>query len=118
MLIEIKNAKKFDHGLRTRWFSDDYFDLTIWLNDSEEIVSFQLTYDKYHNPHALSWKSGNGYRHEKVDDGEISGRYKKSPILLADGHFSKNIIADRFKSEGAEISPEITDFIYGKILSY
>lgn len=118
MLFEIKNAKKFDHEKRVRWFSDEYFDLAVWFDNADGIDSFQLTYNKYRDPHVLSWTHDGGYLHEAVDDGEVSGRFKKSPVLMADGIFPGNEIAERFKLEAAELNREIADFVYEKIKSY
>lgn len=111
MLHEIKNAKKFDEGIRIRWFSDDFFDLVIWYDDDGNIISFQLTYDKYNDPHALTWKLGKGYIHETIDDGETPGRYKQSPILLPDGDFPGDAISEKFKQHTIKGEPELTEFI-------
>ena len=40
---------------KKRWFFDHEIDLLIWLNADNEIVGFQLCYDKLNNPHALTW---------------------------------------------------------------
>ncbi len=117
MLYEIKNARKFDNDKRLRWFTNKYFDLTIWLED-DTIVSFQLTYDKYSNPHALTWRKEKGFEHEIIDDGEEPGKHKKSPILLPDGEFPKKQIADRFKNDSQEIDQGIASFVHTTLLSY
>lgn len=116
MLHEIKNAKKYDEGIRTRWFSDDYFDLVVWYDDDNSMISFQLTYDKYNDPHALTWKLGKGYAHETIDDGENPGRYKQSPILIPDGDFEGDIIAHKFMDHSIKAESELTGTIF-KIIS-
>jgi len=118
MLYEIKNIKKYDDGIPIRWFCDDYFDLVLWFDDYKSITAFQLTYDRYYNPYALTWKDVGGFFHDKVDDGEIPGRNKKKSILVPDGQFSKNEIAAKFKSESVKIDSKIRKFIYHKILLY
>ncbi len=118
MIYEIKNARKYESGRRVQWFSDDFFDLSIWLDKDENIDSFQLTYDKYSDEHAITWRRDRGFLHEKIDDGEVPGRHKKSPILVPDGIFPKEPIADRFEKESRDIDPEISKFIHKKILDY
>lgn len=115
MLYEILTAKKYDNGIPVRCFADEYFDLTVWFDENRNIISFQLTHDKFYNPHALTWKQGHGYRHEAIDDGETPGRFKKSPILLPDGRFPKDTIADRFERDCTGIDKEIANFILMKI---
>jgi hypothetical protein len=117
MLYEILNAKKFEDGNKLRWFSSNYFDLKVSYND-DKIFFFQLTYNKIKNPHALSWHIDKGFLHEEVDDGEEPGRFKKSPILLPDGIFHSEVIAEKFKNESAEIDQSIAKFIYKKINIY
>ena len=116
MIYEIKYARKYDGGRRVRWFLDDFFDLAIWFDEAENIASFQLSYDKYSDEHAITWKRDKGFLHEKIDDGEIPGRHKKSPILMPDGLFPKKSIADRFEKESKNIHPAIREFVHKKIL--
>jgi hypothetical protein len=118
MMHEIKYARKYDGGKRVRWFSDRFFDLSIWFDEDEDIASFQLTYDKYSDEHAITWRRDRGFLHEKIDDGEVPGRHKKSPILIPDGIFPKEPIADRFEKESVNIDPVIREFVHKKILDY
>lgn len=115
MLYEILTAKKHDNGIPVKCFTDEYFDLTVWFDDNRNIISFQLTHDKFHNPRALTWKQGHGFRHDAIDDGETPGRFKKSPVLIADGEFPKDTVVKRFEKESREIDPDIAGFILKKI---
>ena len=63
MLYEIKNAKKFDNGKRIKWFSSNYFDLTVWYDDDMNIVLFKLSYDINLNQNALTWKKDQCFIH-------------------------------------------------------
>lgn len=119
MLYRIKNAKKFDRETPVQWFANNYFDLTVWLDaGGKRITGFQLTYDKYDNPHAITWKENGEFTHDKIDDGERTGKFKQSPILVADGEFPGDRIAERFKAESAEIDPEIKKFVLERLSVY
>lgn len=118
MMYEIKNAKNYDGEYRVKFFVDNYFDLTVWYDADDTVYSFQLTYDKYTYPRALTWKKSRGFLHEKIDDGENPGRHKKTPVLMPDGYFRKDLIAEKFIHHSSDIDPAIGNFIYTKILSY
>ncbi|MBF0227207.1 MAG: hypothetical protein HQK76_17310 [Desulfobacterales bacterium] len=120
MLCEIKNIKQYKNEPRRRWFYDDFFDLVIWSGDDNEIVGFQLCYDKTKEHRALTWHQGSGFLHNKVDDGEgdSRGAYKPIPILLIDGIFQNEKIAKIFKKESQNLEASIADFIYEKLKNY
>jgi len=48
MLREVPNVRQIKGESKRRWFSDDYFDLIIWLDETDEIVGFQLGRDRGH----------------------------------------------------------------------
>lgn len=111
-------SRKKGEPLR-RWFEDEYFDLLVWQLETGEIVGFQLSYDKSCDQHALTWQKQKGYIHNKVDDGESRpGRFKASPILLADGIFQNDKIAERFKRNSQEIDAAVASFVYNKLKAY
>ncbi len=116
MLYEIKTAKKYDNGIPVKYFADEYFDLKAWFDEKNNIISFQLTHDKFHSPHALTWSQDRGYMHNKIDDGEKPGRFKQSPILLPDGIFPKEGVAKRFEEASRNIDRSIADFVLRKLL--
>ncbi len=102
-----------------RWFTDDFFDLIIWVNEIGEIVGFQLCYDKNFDQHAITWKKQTGYMHNKVDDGENKpGKYKSAAILIPDGTFDFKKIVEKFKCNCEEIDSKVTSFVYSKLNEY
>lgn len=117
MLFEINDVKQFeDEGFR-RWFSDNYFDLIIWYQD-KIITGFQLCYDKQGMERSLTWIKGKGFSHNKIDNGEKPGHSKMTPILVADGIFDKESIAEKFKKASKNIEAAISSFVYSKLLKY
>ena len=118
MLVEVRNPRQIeDEGYR-RWFTGRYFDLIVWYEEDEHIDGFQLCYDKPGTERALTWRRRSGYIHEKLDDGEIPGRIKMTPILVPDGTFSKDSIAEKFRQAAREIDRQIVDFVHRKILEF
>ena len=117
MLTEHPHVVQDTKEFRTRWFSDDYFDLTLWQRDDGSIVRFELSYNRRVNEHALTWDEQGGFSHLKVDDGEReAGQFKMSPMFMADGVFNWKDIAERFERESRGIEAKIASFVHQKIL--
>jgi len=122
MLREIspRYVRQIKGESKRRWFVDDYFDLLIWVNKNNEIIGFQLCYDKLGDQRALTWRKGSGYMHHHVDEGEgRPGKKKATPILdRVDRHFEREVIADAFKKESLKVEANVSTFIYERILQY
>lgn len=120
VLYEIEKIKSYENEPKRRWFFNHDIDLTVWFDDSDRIIGFQLCYDKPGNPHAVTWWEKSGYHHHEVDDGEKTGvlSSKGIPILLADGVFEKDKIAGLFFEKSREIDPAISTFVHDRLLHY
>jgi hypothetical protein len=119
MLREVRKVRQVKGESRRRWFDDGYFDLIVWFGAEDEIVGFQLCYDKYGEQKAITWQQEFGYMHHRVDQGEDKpGKPKATPILVADGIFDYKNIASRFERESGEIDSKISDFVYEKMMQY
>ena len=118
MLVEEKDVRQIkDEGFR-RWFLDEDFDLIIWY-ENDEIVGFQLCYDKKDdNERALTWRKGDRYMHNRIDNGESPYSNKMTPILVSDGIFNKTEIAEKFREKAMKLEYGLVDFIYTKLLNY
>lgn len=105
MLYEIKGVKQDSIEFEKRWFFDHEIDLLIWCDTKNEITGFQLCYDKLKDPHALTWFKDKGYNHNRIDDyrEDKIGRRRGSPILLADGKFEIEKIAEVFFRQSKNI---------------
>ncbi len=118
MLAEVRGVRQIEKEGFRRWFGDSFFDLIVWFEEGDSISGFQLCYDKSKKERALTWRRQGGYIHEKIDDGEIPGRMKMTPILVPDGAFAKDTIAERFRREAENIDAEIRDLVYQKLLAF
>ena len=120
ILYEIKCVKSYKNEHKRRWFFDHDIDLTVWFDETEKIVGFQICYDKPINPHAFTWWEKTGYQHHEIDDGERIGTNARKgiPILIPDGFFDKKKIVKLFQKKSNDIDPEISAFVCGKIMKF
>ncbi|MES2693667.1 MAG: hypothetical protein V4773_09350, partial [Verrucomicrobiota bacterium] len=70
MLREIKNVRQEPGEGRRRWFESDGLELVVWLDARGRMTGFQLCYDSGRHEHALTWREGGGFSHDRVDPGE------------------------------------------------
>lgn len=118
MLQEIDNVRRNPGEPPRRWFLDDYFDLLIWIGETDEPIAFQLCYDRNGAPHVLSWDTVAGARHYRVDDGENRpGKPKAAPLLLADGPFPRDRVYRKLREAAARIDPKLAAFVGDAIRS-
>jgi len=110
--IELKEGAA-DTG--RRWFTDDYFELILWLDEKQRPQSFQLCYDRSRNERALTWSRASGLRHVTVDPGESSPLKNRAPILREGGVFDKEDILRRFESASALVPQTIAAFVKERI---
>ena len=78
-------------------------------------VAFQLAYGKYRDEHAIRWKAGKRFVHERVEDGENAGVIKQTPILVQDGPFSASNVVDQFLAMSKEVPRDIVDFVVARL---
>jgi len=110
MLKEHLSSTRPGQGGR-RWYSDDYFDLIVWIGADGSISGFQLCYDKNKAERALTWTKKEGYCHERVDDGEANPTKNLTPILVPDGACPIQELTEFFSSHSIEIDTAIRTFV-------
>ena len=116
MLKEILDVRQIPGDARRRVFFSENLDLTVWLDDRDGILGFELCYDKEKNERAVRWSQEEGFLHQKVDDGENRpGRYKSTPILLPDGVFPVKKISRLFQENSRDIDQSVAQFICRKL---
>lgn len=118
MLREIGQVRQVPAEPRRRWFADDYFDLIVWLDPNDEILGFQLCYDKCGIERALTWHRKTGFSHNQVDTGELERPYKATPILVSDGWFDQAAIAGRFKEDSGAMDAQVAEFVLEHLRRY
>jgi hypothetical protein len=118
MLSEIRNARQVDGEGRRRWFTDDDFDLIVWYADCGDLVGFQLCYDKEDSERAFTWTREHGYQHNRVDPGEVAGRSKMTPLIIADGAFDAGPVVTTFRRQCGGLEPALSSFVIEKLQGY
>ena len=119
MLHEVPIVRQIPGESRRRWFTDSDMDLTVWLDNRGRINGFQLCYDKSRLERALTWTLTSGFTHQRVDDGEgRPGRYKGTPILIADGAFDPSTVSRQFTEQSTDIDNSVSSFVHQKLMEY
>ncbi len=93
------------------WFTDDYWDLFVWIDSSKRISSFQLGYGKPAQEQMLIWRRGSGIRAAKVSDGEENLTENRTPLLTADNSYDLDAVLKRFREDSKKINSKISDFV-------
>jgi hypothetical protein len=113
MLYEIRNVRQVaGEGFR-RWFTDPDHDLVVWYPEqgSRRIEGFQFSYDKQGDEHAITWTTGRGLEHHRIDAGEVPFGNKMSPVLVADGLPDVKRLSERFREISTNIDARIVSFV-------
>jgi hypothetical protein len=106
-----------------RWFRDEQFDLIVWYKNSRgfeipDIIGFQLCYDTNGDERAVTWYASGSYTHDRVDDGDRAGRRDLSPILVSDGVFPAERVAEDFRRASAGIDRRIAELVHDRLVNY
>jgi hypothetical protein len=119
MLKEIPRVVQHEEGRIRRVFRSTDLDLTLWIEADGGYASFELSVRHGPRERSLRWKSGTGYSHHRVDDGEIRmGRHKGTPLMVPDGVFNRWAVVRKFQLQAGNIDPEVTDFVIKKVIAF
>lgn len=118
MLYELKNVTQLEGEPKRRWFTNDSLDLIVWFNKENEIIGFQLCFNKDIDEQSFTWKYPSYFSLHKIDDGELNTGSKSTPTLVAGSITTNCIIADQFKENSKNIDRQISNFVYQKIIDY
>ena len=116
MLTERADIRQNSGESHRRWFSDDYFDLIVWFNESDDIILFQLGYDPDGVDSLFEWRPASGLSHFTVDAaGRRPARHARTPFLVPAQAPDVTALADRFNAQVGTIEPSIVDFVLDKL---
>lgn len=119
MLKEATNVTQIDGDPRRRWFWNNYLDLVVWFDDMDEIIGFQLYYDRHGDQAGLTWKEPSGYSQDNFEVREDpAGTYKPEAVIGFESMVRKEKIAEVFRKESLTVDKRIVDFIQKKIMSF
>ena len=112
-LYEIPNARQIAGEPLRRWFYSNEQDLYVWTDEGEQIVAFQLCYDKRAGHFVLYWHEDTGFKHLQVTEGR-----SVTPLLVERGSFDKARVGLSFDALSAQIPDDITAFVRGRLDAY
>ena len=118
MLREIQHVKQVRKEDKRRWFTDDYWDLFVWVRKDDSYSGFQLCYGKPDGEHALTWMEESGPMHTGVSEsshGRTGAGNMEAAILVADGVFDVADVAGRFWKESREIDSDVRRYVIVKM---
>lgn len=112
LLQEITNIRQIEGEPLRRWFSDSLLDLYLWYDEDDNLIQFQICYDKGPGEQALTWKKDSEILHHSVDDGE-SGIYrmKSTPVIVGDTDYDPDRIAALIRQYGGKLEHDLYEFI-------
>lgn len=116
MLEEIREIRQIEGEPRRRWFTAPELDIYIWYDDKDNVIQFQVCYDKGPGEQALTWRQEDGVVHHSVDDGE-SGIYrmKSTPVITEDTSYDPSRITDLIKQHGGKLEHGLYEFILSHV---
>jgi hypothetical protein len=118
VLREIRNTRQIEGEPDRKWYFCEELDLVVWFDDSGNPMAFQLAYGKPTQERSFSWHPQRGYRHFTVDDGESPSKRKGSPLLFANGPFTRNDVLRKFMSLSVELPPAVQALVSDKLQSF
>ena len=100
------------------WTVDDYFDLVVWYEPTEEMFGFQLCYDRFGFYRAVTWTNTDGFSHASVHDNDSSMTCGQSPVLRQCENFPWRKVLREFTNRSARLDPAIRKLITNLITEY
>lgn len=112
MLREVQKTRQITGEPYRRWFSDETFDLIVWYAAAGNIIGFQLCYRAWPEEKALTWLKGEGFSHNRIDEGERRpDLHKMTPILLPDGEFEAERVLEQFLAASSDLQSEVVGVV-------
>ena len=119
MIREISRVKQVRGEARRRWFTDEYWDLYVWIDAGKSPIGFQLCYGKPDNEHALTWFDDKKPVHTRVSASKPGGRHSTmTPILVADGYFDDRTVRERFLRDSTEIDSSVREYVRDRLENF
>lgn len=98
---------------RRLWFNDQDHDLFVWLDEQQKPLAFQFSYHTRQDEYCIHWHRQRGFSHDRIDSGDtLDGHYKMTPVLMPDGEFEGQRLAEIFQSVCKDIDAALAQFIY------
>ena len=111
---ELSDVEQYDGEPHRRIFTDDsFFDLTIWVDQSNRPIGFQLSYDISRKQRAITLlpKSLHAYNNS-IHTGEADSlTFKRTPILQEQVPFPRELCLPKLREISSSLPNDIADFV-------
>jgi hypothetical protein len=111
---EFKNVRQ-EPGLRRRWFDSPDLELVVWYDSAGTQTGFQLIYWLRDGERALTWRTGAGFKHCRIDAGDDSPLKNMSPVLYADGVVPWPHVEQLFHRCAESLDPDLREHIVSRL---
>ncbi len=116
MFREFSKVTQESNPGRRRWFEDQGLDLIVWYDVGGAIHGFQICYlAGADGPRALTWRRGQGFLHDVVDEGDERPDKNLTPILIPDGRVPWKRITAEFERRAATLEPDLRSLILERL---
>ena len=114
MLSENRSVKQERAG-RRRWFEDDEMELIVWYRATGDVEGFQICYGRPNAGRALTWRSGTGFAHDRIDAGDATPLKNETPILAPDGAIPWAEVTALFHDHSLELEAPLRELVLKKL---
>jgi hypothetical protein len=111
VLVEYKGVKQEAGGGSRRWFEDQSYELVVWYLPDGSVEGFQILYYGKVAERALTWRSGEGFIHSRIDNGTDFPMKNLAPILLPNGNIPWPQVVREFEESSADLEPGLREFV-------
>jgi hypothetical protein len=88
----------------------------VWYDAAGMIRGFQICYQAgLDSEQALTWRRGQGFAHDLVDDGENRPDKNQTPVLIPDGRVPWERISAELLLRGVTLEPELRSLILERL---
>ncbi|OAI56366.1 hypothetical protein AYO49_00760 [Verrucomicrobiaceae bacterium SCGC AG-212-N21] len=118
-MLRTAPIRRFSNDLDKSYTADNYMDLVVWYESSGEVHGFQLCYDRYDRPRAVTWTRGRGFSHCVVQPyGETGLGFGMSPVLESNNEFSWSMVLCEFNERSTGLDPAIRQLVQEQIATH
>jgi hypothetical protein len=118
-MLRTRPIRRFCNDLDKSLTVDDYFDLVVWYEPSGEVHGFQLSYDRWENPRAVTWTRERGFSHCIVRTSGSTGiGLGMSPVLEASAEFPWRAVLQEFTARSKDLDPAIRNLVSHQIAAH
>ena len=111
MMYRILNVRQVPGEDFKVWFTDDYWDLFVWIDGEKRISAFQLGYGKPRDEQILSWRRGFRLTALSVSDGEEALTENRTPLLVQGKEVDAGKVREKFLADSQKINKKIVSFV-------